>query len=85
MLAPRALRHVFLPLMLLAMSALAWPAFIVVREGLAAGFGVAWMVLWLLAFVFVLPAALLLLPSLAALVDLARQRDNVPPAGVNIP
>ncbi|MCF7223677.1 hypothetical protein L3V18_18095 [Lysobacter sp. TLK-CK17T] len=71
--------------MLIAMSVLAWPAFIVLREGLSAGSGEAWMVLWMLAFVFVLPVTLLLLPSMAALADLARQRDNIPLAGVKIP
>lgn len=85
MLAPRLLRRVFLPLMLIAMSVLAWPASIVLREGLSAGSAEAWMVLWMLAFVFVLPIALLLLPSLAALADLARQRDNIPLTGVKIP
>lgn len=85
MLAPRTLRRVFLPLMLIAMSVLVWLAFIVLGEGLSDGPGEAWMVLWTLAFVLLLPIALLLLPALAALVDLARQRDNVPLTGVKIP
>ncbi|WP_167284858.1 hypothetical protein [Marilutibacter alkalisoli] len=85
MLAPRAIRYVFFPLMLLAMSLLAWPAFVVLREGVAAGSGEAWMVLWVLAFVFALPALMLVLPFVAALVELARGRDNIPSAGVKIP
>ncbi|MBB1061590.1 DUF2798 domain-containing protein [Marilutibacter spongiae] len=85
MLPPRLLRRVYLPTMLIALLLLGGVAVSVVHEGLMAGRAEAWMVAWVLAFVLGLPALLLLLPSLGALVDLARSRDNVPYAGGKIP
>ena len=57
MLTPRQARFAFLPLMLVAMSALIGLAVVVFRQGLAQGPEEAWMLAWVLAFTIALPAA----------------------------
>ncbi len=67
MLTPRQARFAFLPLMLVAMSALIGLAVVVFRQGLAQGPEEAWMLAWVLAFTIALPAAMLLMPAVSAL------------------
>ena len=85
MLPPRLLRRVYLPAMLIALSLLGGVAASVIHEGVMAGRAEAWMVLWVLGFVLGLPALLLVLPGIGALLRLARSRDNIPYAGGKIP
>lgn len=66
MLSPRQARFAFLPLMLVAMSALIGLAVVVFRQGLAQGAEEAWMLAWVLAFIIALPSAMLLMPAVSA-------------------
>lgn len=85
MLTPRQARYAFLPLMLIAMSALVGLALIVFQQGLAAGPGEFWMLAWVLAFTLALPAAMLVLPIVSGLLSRATRREIVPMAGDKIP
>ncbi|HEY5804721.1 MAG TPA: DUF2798 domain-containing protein [Lysobacter sp.] len=85
MLTPRQARYAFLPLMLIAMSALISLAVIVIQQGLAAGPDEFWMLAWVLAFTLALPAAMLVLPIISTLLQRATQRQTVPVAGEKIP
>jgi hypothetical protein len=68
--------------MLLAMSLLVGVAVVVFRQGLVMGPAETWMLLWVLAFVIVLPLVLLLLPALAAMVS---RWTSIPHSGVKVP
>ncbi len=85
MLTPRQARYAFLPLMLIAMLALIGVAAIVVQQGLAAGPDEFWMLAWVLAFTLLLPAAMLVLPIVSAVLQQATRRETVPVAGEKIP
>lgn len=85
MLTPRQARFAFLPLMLIAMSALIGLAAIVFRQGLEAGPAEAWMMAWVLAFTIALPSAMLVLPILSVVLNRVTRPVTVPFAGVNIP
>lgn len=89
MLSPRQARFAFLPLMLVAMSALIGLAVVVFRQGLAQGAEEAWMLAWVLAFTIALPAAMLLMPAVGALLAHYTRDDKrhgiVPIAGDKVP
>lgn len=85
MLTPRQARYAFLPLMLIAMTALIGLSAVVFRQGLDAGPAEAWMLAWVLAFVIALPTAMLVLPILGGMLKHVTLSENVPHAGVNIP
>jgi hypothetical protein len=85
MLTPRQARYAFFPLMLIAMTALIGLAVVVVQQGLAAGPDEFWMLAWVLAFTLVLPAAMLVLPIISAVLQQATRRETVPVAGEKIP
>jgi len=85
MLTPRQARYAFLPVMLVAMTALVGVALVVLQQGLAAGPDEFWMLAWVLAFVLALPGAMLLLPVVGAVLRAATRPETIPLAGVNIP
>ncbi|MFE0500988.1 hypothetical protein ACFW0P_09445 [Lysobacter soli] len=85
MLTPRQARYAFLPVMLVAMTALVGVALVVLQQGLAAGPDEFWMLAWVLAFVLALPGAMLLLPVVGAVLRAATRTETIPLAGVNIP
>ncbi|MBF6023197.1 DUF2798 domain-containing protein [Lysobacter niastensis] len=85
MLTPRQARFAFLPLMLIAMSALIGLAAVVFRQGLEAGPAEAWMMAWVLAFTIALPAAMLVLPILSAVLKRVTHPATVPHVGVTVP
>jgi hypothetical protein len=85
MLTPRQARFAFLPLMLIAMTALISLAAIVFRQGLEAGPAEAWMLAWVLAFIIALPTAMLVLPILSGMLRHVTLPETVPYAGVKIP
>jgi hypothetical protein len=85
MLTPRQARLAFLPMMLIAMSALISLAAVVFRQGLEAGPGEAWMLAWVLAFTIALPSAMLVLPLLSGMLRKVTAPATVPYLGVKIP
>ncbi|MFC3551963.1 hypothetical protein ACFOLC_13210 [Lysobacter cavernae] len=85
MLTPRQARYAFLPLMLIALSALVGLAVVVFRQGLAAGSGEFWLLAWVLAFILALPGAMLLLPVVGALLTHWTRHETVPLLGEKIP
>lgn len=89
MLTPRQARYAFLPLMLVAMSALIGLAVVVFRQGLAQGAEEAWMLAWVLAFTIALPAAMLLMPAIGAVLAHYTRDDKhhgiVPVVGEKVP
>lgn len=85
MLSPRLLRFAFLPLMLLALSVLAWIAVIAFRQAVATGIAEVWMMAWVLAFVLGLPLLMLLLPAAGALLARIARSGTIPLAGEKIP
>ncbi|MFD1297877.1 DUF2798 domain-containing protein [Lysobacter gummosus] len=89
MLSPRQARFAFLPLMLVAMSALIGLAVVVFRQGLAQGAEEAWMLAWVLAFTIALPAAMLLMPAVSAVLAYFTRDDKrhviVPVTGEKVP
>lgn len=85
MLSPRLLRFAFLPLMLLALSALAGIAVVAFRQAIAAGSAEVWMMAWVLAFMLGLPALMLVLPAAGSLRARLARPGIVPLAGIKIP
>lgn len=89
MLTPRQARFAFLPLMLVAMSALIGLAVVVFRQGLSQGPEEAWMLAWVLAFTIALPAAMLLMPAISAVLAHYTRDDKrhaiIPRAGEKVP
>jgi uncharacterized membrane protein YcjF (UPF0283 family) len=89
MLTPRQARLAFLPVMLVAMSALIGLAVIVFRQGLAQGVEEAWMLAWVLAFTIALPSAMLLMPAVSALLAHWTRDDKrqgiIPVVGEKVP
>lgn len=89
MLTPRQARFAFLPLMLVAMSALIGLAVVVFRQGLSQGPEEAWMLAWVLAFTIALPAAMLLMPAIGAVLAHYTRDDKrhaiIPRVGEKVP
>ena len=85
MLTARQARFAFLPLMMIAMSALIVLAAIVFRQGLSEGAEEAWMLAWVLAFTVALPTAMLVLPAVGALLSHHTRREIIPLTGEKIP
>lgn len=89
MLTPRQARYAFLPVMSVAMSALIGLAVVVFRQGLAQGAEEAWMLAWVLAFTIALPAAMLLMPAVGAVLAHYTRDDKrhgiVPVVGGKVP
>ncbi|QWF17318.1 DUF2798 domain-containing protein [Lysobacter capsici] len=89
MLTPRQARFAFLPLMLVAMSALIGLAVVVFRQGLSQGPEEAWMLAWVLAFTIALPAAMLLMPAVSAVLSYYTRDDKrhaiIPRVGEKVP
>ncbi|KRB07635.1 hypothetical protein ASD86_07330 [Lysobacter sp. Root690] len=89
MLSPRQARFAFLPLMLVAMSALIGLAVVVFRQGLSQGPEEAWMLAWVLAFTIALPAAMLLMPAISAVLAHYTRDDKrhaiIPRVGEKVP
>lgn len=74
-----------LPALLLAGIALAWLAFLALREAMALGAGEAWLMAWMLAFVVGLPLALPVLGLARWLQSLGRTVRIVPHSGGKVP
>ena len=75
----------FLPILLLAGIALAWLAFLALREAMALGAGEAWLMAWMLAFVVGLPLALPVLGLARWLQSFGRTARIVPHSGEKVP
>lgn len=89
MLSPRQARFAFLPLMLVAMTALIGLAVVVFRQGLSQGPEEAWMLAWVLAFTIALPSAMLLMPAVGAVLAHYTRDDRrhaiIPRVGEKVP
>ena len=85
MTARRSLRLAVLPLLPLAVGALGWLGFVMLRESISRGFDGTWLLVWVLAFLVGMPLLVLVLAVAGALQrhDLARML--VPYSGENIP
>ncbi len=75
----------FVPLMVLAMSAIISLALTPLHQGVGPGFRPAWLRAWVQAFLVALPAAWMMLPGVRGVLARLTYPDTVPPAGVKIP
>jgi Protein of unknown function (DUF2798) len=82
---PRSLRFWLLPPLLAAATLAVALAATLLFQALKAGTPESLMLAWLLAFVVVLPLALLVLPLASRLAAALRRNAIVPSAGVKIP
>jgi len=75
--------------MLVAMSALIGLAVVVFRQSLSQGPEEAWMLAWVLAFTIALPAAMLLMPAISAVLAHYTRDDKrhaiIPRVGEKVP
>ena len=89
MLTPRHARFAFLPSMLVAMTALIGVRVVVSGQGFSQGREEAWMLAWVLAFTIALPAAMLLMPTISAVLAHYTRDDKrhaiIPRVGEKIP
>ena len=82
---PRSLRFWLLPPLLAAMVLALGLAVILLLQGFKAGTPESLMLAWILAFVVLLPLALLLLPLATRLAAALRHHPIIPLVGVKIP
>ena len=85
MTARRTLRLAVLPLLTLAVGALAWLGFVMLRESFSRGFDGTWLLVWVLAFLVGMPLLILGLAIAGAVQRHELSRILVPYSGETIP
>ena len=83
--AAQRARLVVLPLLPAALAVLGWLGFVALRETIAAGNGVAWLMAWVLAFLVGMPLLVLVLAIAGAVQRHDLRRSLVPYSGETIP
>lgn len=85
MLTPRQARFAFVPLMVLAMSAILSLTLTLLNQEVGPGFMPAWGRTWAQAFIVALPTAWMVVPGMRGLLTRLTVPEAVPPVGVKIP